>query len=250
MSRTKPSALSGITLIVKRELGQYATTWSGYVIMAALLLVSGLLYNVFALGSTPRYSADVLSDYFFFTSGCTLIIGILLSMRLIAEERDRGTLPLLATSSLTDGQLIVAKFCSAFAALLLWLGMTLYMPAMIFINGKVSLGHVFAGYVGLALLGAVAISIGLFGSSLVKSQLVAAIIAAVITVVLLLLWMTARVVDGTLGDVLGYLALHDKHFRPFMDGTIPTGTVVFYLSICLFFLTLARNVLEGRRWRP
>ncbi|MEQ8273327.1 MAG: ABC transporter permease [Deltaproteobacteria bacterium] len=250
MSARKPSAVSGITLIVKRELGQYATTWIGYVIMAALLLVCGLLYNAFALGSSPKYSADVLSDYFFFTSGCTIVVGLLLSMRLVAEERDRGTLPLLATSYLSDGQLVVAKFLSAFSALSVWLVFTLYMPAMIFINGKVSVGHIFAGYLGLLLLGAVSVSIGLFGSSLVKSQFAAFVIGAVITVVFLLLWMTSRVVDGALGDFISYLALHDKHFRPFMDGTVTTSAVVFYLSLTFFFLTLSRNALEGRRWRP
>ncbi len=250
MSRNKPSPLSGITLIVRREIGQYATTWIGYVIVAALLLLCGLLYNAFALGNSPKYSADVLSDYFFFSSGCTIAVGLFLSMRLIAEERDRGTLPLLATSYLTDGQLVIAKFLSAFVALSVWLTCTLYMPAMIFINGKVSIGHIVAGYVGLLLLGAVSISIGLFGSSLVKSQFAAFVIGAVITVVMLVLWMTSRVVDGALGDFIAYLALHDKHFRPFMDGTIPTAAVVFYLSVTAFFLTLSRNVLEGRRWRP
>lgn len=250
MSRSKPSPLSGITLIVRRELGQYATTWIGYVIMAALLLVCGLLYNAFALGNSPKYSADVLSDYFFFTSGCTIVVSLFLSMRLIAEERDRGTLPLLATSYLTDGQLVLAKFLSAFAALSVWLAFTLYMPAMIFINGKVSVGHIAAGYIGLLLLGGVSISIGLFGSSLVKSQFAAFVIGAVITVIMLLLWMTSRVVDGVLGDFIAYLALHDKHFRPFMDGTVPTSAVVFYVSVTLLFLTLSRNVLEGRRWRP
>jgi ABC-2 type transport system permease protein len=250
VSQAKPSAFAGMQLIVKREMGQYASTWSGYVIMAALLLVCGLLYNVFAVGSSPRYSADVLSDYFFYTSGCTIILGILLSMRLIAEERDRGTLPLLATSPLSDGQLIIAKYLSAMAMLVLWLALTIYMPLLVLKNGRVSGGHIFAGYCGLLLLGSCAISIGLFGSSLVKSQVVAAIIAGVIAVVMLLLWMTSRVVDGALGDFIAYLALHDKHFRPFMDGTIPTQSVVFYLSVTAFFLMLSRNVLEGRRWRP
>jgi ABC-2 type transport system permease protein len=248
--RHRPSAWRGISLIVRRELGQYLNTWSGYVIAAAMLLTSGLFYNVFAVGSTPRYSQDVLSDYFYFQSGTTIVAGILFAMRLIAEERQAGTLPLLATSSLSDGQVIVAKFLSALLSLCLFLSLTLYMPALIFWNGKVSLGHIFAGYLGLFLIGSASVSIGLFGSALVKSQLVAAVVAGGIAVVLLLLWLTARVVDGPLGEVLAYLSLHDKHFRPFMDGAISSGNVIFYLSLTAFFLVLARNVLEARRWRP
>lgn len=248
-TRVKPSALAGVKLIVKRELGQYLSTWSGYVIAAAMLLVSGLLFNVHAIGSSPRYSADVLSDLFFDMSGIVLVGSVLIAMRLIAEERANGTLPLLSGSSLTDGQVVIAKYLSAVAFMAGVLLLSLYLPALVVYSGKVSAGHVFAGYLGLMLLASVAVSISVFGSCLVKSQLVAGIIAGVLIVPLLLMWMLARVVEGPLGDVVGYLALHDKHFRPFMDGNVSTSNVVFYLSVTAFFLVLSRNVLEGRRWR-
>jgi hypothetical protein len=82
------------------------------------------------------------------------------------------------------------------------------------------------------------------------SQLVAVIISGAILVVMLLQWMLARVVEGPLGDVIGYLSLHDKHFRPFMNGTISIKDIVFYLCVTVLFLILARNALEGRRWKP
>ena len=66
---------------------------------------------------------------------------------------------------------------------------------------------------------------------------------------MILLWATSRIVDGTLGDFISYLALHDKHFSGFKRGTISLSGVVFYLSVISFFLVLARNVLESRRWR-
>jgi ABC-2 type transport system permease protein len=247
---TRPGAVRGIAVIVRRELAQYLGTWSGYVIAAAMLLASGLFHNVFALGSTPRYSQDVLSDYFFFQSGTTIVAGILFAMRLIAEERQAGTLPLLATSPLTDGQVVLAKFLSALLALAIFLALTVHMPALVFLNGKVSVGHIFAGYLGLLLLGSASVAIGLFGSAIAATQVVAAVVAGVITVVMLLFWLTARLVDGPLGEVIAYLSLHDKHYRPFMDGTVSLANVIFYLSVTAFFLMLARNVLEARRWRP
>lgn len=238
-----------MALIVRRELAHYFGTWSGYIVSASMLLVSGLLYNVFAVGSSPRYSQDVLSDYFYFLSGTAIIAGILFAMRLIAEERQTGTLPLLTTSHLTDGQIVLAKYISALALLGVFLLLSLYMPALVFINGKVTIGHIAAGYLGVFMLGAVAVAIGLYGSAMVASQLVAAIFSGVITVVMLLLWMTGRVVDGWVGDLIGYLALHDKHFKPFMDGTITVANLVFYASVIAFFLMLARNALEARRWK-
>ncbi len=249
MTARKPSAISGMTLIVKRELGQYFKTWSGYIIAASMLLLTGILFNAFAVGSTSKYSGDVLSDYFFFISGTTMVAGLLFAMRQIAEERQMGTLPLLTTSSLTEGQIVLAKFISAYALLLIFLSVTVYMPGLIIMNGKISLGHVATGYIGLALLGAASVSIGMFGSAAVKSQLVALVISAAILVVMLLLWMTARLVDGALGDVIAQLALHDKHFRPFMEGKLSVENVVYYVSVSAFFLMLARNFLETRRWR-
>ena len=249
MTEAKPSAIRGIMLIVRRELRQYFTTWSGYVITALMLLISGLLYNVFAIGSSPQYSSDVLAQFLYFQSGVTVVAALFFSMRLIAEERDKGTLPLLATSPLSDGQIIFAKFLSVILFLTIFLILTLPMPALIFLNGKVAISHIAVGYLGLLLIGSATCAIGVFGSALVSSQVVAIIISAVITVTLITLWYTARIADGWLSDVLEYLSLHNKHFLPFMDGTVSVTQVVFYLSMSAFFLVLARNALEAQRWR-
>ncbi len=247
---TKPSAARGIFLIVKREFGQYFGTQSGYIISALTLFLSGLFFHAFALGKGAKFSSDVLSDYFYYSSGTTIAAGVFFAMRLIAEERQTGTLALLSTSSLSEGQIILAKFLSAFLVLSMLILVTAYMPLLVFVNGQVSIGHILAGYLGLLLIGAASVSIGLFGSSLVKSQLVALMISGVITVVMLLLWMTSRIVDGRLGDLIAHFALHDKHFRPFMEGTVTVSNIVYYLSVCVLFLVMARNGLEARRWKP
>ena len=249
-STWRPSALSGIGLIVRRELSTYFRSRSGYVIGALVLLIDGLLFNVFAIGKGEKYSADVLSDFFFFSSGIVMIASVLISMRLIAEERQSGSLPLLTTSSLSDGEIIAAKFLSGFTFLVILTAVTIYMPLLILKNGLVSPGHIFAGYLGLICLGAASTAIGTFGSAIANSQVVAAVIAGAIVVFMLLQWMLARIVEGPLGDLLGYLSLHDKHFRPFMNGTVSLKDVFFYFSVTAFFLVLARNSLEARRWKP
>jgi ABC-2 type transport system permease protein len=238
-----------VGLVIRRELGHYFRTWSGYVFVAVLLVITGLLYNAYAVGSTAKYSADVLSGFFYLASGTTMAAGLFLSMRVIAEEHQTGTLPLLTSSPLTDGQLVWAKFVSAYLMVVLYVLCTSFMPALVFVNGSVSLGHIFAGYVGLLCIGAASTAIGVFGSAFARTQLFAIVLSAVILTALLVLWLLAKQVEGPLGDVVAYLALHDKHFRPFMDGTIATSHIIYYLSVTAFFLVLARNVLEGRRWR-
>jgi len=73
----------------------------GYVIIAAALVIEGLLFNSFAIGSTPKYSADVLGDFFYFASGISIVSGLFLAMRLIAEEKQTGTIVLFNTSPIS-----------------------------------------------------------------------------------------------------------------------------------------------------
>lgn len=245
--RARP--LSTVLLVVRRELGQYFRTWSGYIFIALLLLVTGLLYNLDAVGSSPRYSADVLAKFFYDTSGVTMFLSLLLSMRVIAEERQTGSYPLIASSPLTDGQIVIAKFISAYLMVVIYLLTTVFMPALVFVNGKVSIGHIVGGYVGLLCIGAAATAIGVWGSALVRSQLFALIYSAIVLGILLILWLAARLLDGPAADLLSHMALHHKHFRPFMDGSVGLSHIIYYLSVTALFLTLARNILEGRRWR-
>lgn len=244
----RPSASRGLGLIVRRELGVYFGSRGGWLIASLVLLITGILFNADAVGTGSKFSADVLSDFFKDASGVMMVGAILISMRLVAEERQSGTLPLLLNSSLTEGEIILAKFLSAWLFLSFIITVGAYMPLLIFVRGKVSLGHLGAGYLGLYLLGAAVVAIGTFGSAVAKSQVVAAVIGGSITVVLLLVWMLARLVDGPLGDVIGQLALWDKHFVPFMRGTINLADILYYLSVTVLFLVLARNGLESRRW--
>jgi ABC-2 type transport system permease protein len=249
-AQPRPRAYHGIALIVRREIGTYFRSGVGYVCWALILFIGGLFYNGYAVGSSARFSADVLSDFFYIGSGMAMIGAWVFSMRLIAEDRQTGALPLLTTSSLSDGEIVVAKFLSGFLFLSMMVLGTIYMPLLIFVNGKVSIGHILCGYVGLSALSAASVAIGTFGSAIASSQVVAAIVSGVIIVVLLQFNLIARVVEGKFGDLLYYLDLHVKHFRPFMDGTFSLTHFIYYLSVTVLFLVLARNSLERRRWRP
>ena len=88
-----------------------------------------------------------------------------------------------------------------------------------------------------------------FASSLARSQVTAAVAAAVLVVTFLTFWLLSRVVEPPARDVLSYLALWDKHFPPFMRGVVSARGAVYYASVTLFFLLASVRVLESRRWR-
>jgi ABC-2 type transport system permease protein len=241
--------LVGALLVAKRELRAYVRSPFGWIVGAAMLLIDGLLFQGYALGGAPRLSADVLHDFFYFASGTTMVSAILLSMRLVAEERQTGTLVLLNTAPIPDAAIIAGKFVSAFVYLVLLTALTVYMPLLVMVNGKVSGGHIAVGYLGLVLLGGAALSIGLFGSSLARSQVLAAIIGAGILVAMLVLWLVGRVTDPPFNAFLAGLSLHNDRFGPFMRGVLRLENVVYYIAVTWFFLLASTKTLEARRWR-
>ena len=102
--------MKNITLLARRELGAYIKSPMGYIIVAIVLFVDGLLFNVYALGGSPKLSAEVLQLFFAFATFMTMVSGVLLSMRLLAEERQLGTLTLLLTSPIRDYEIVLGKF--------------------------------------------------------------------------------------------------------------------------------------------
>ena len=241
--------MTNVMLIVRRELSSHFTTLTGYVVAAVMLAICGLLFNTVALGGSDKYSEEVLRMFFYFMSGTVMVGAIFLSMRLLAEERQNGTLTVLYTSPIADWQIVVGKYLSALLFLALIVGLSLYMPALIFVNGKVSLGHIFAGTLGLLMLGSASVAIGTFGSSVTRSQVVAAAVSGGIIVALLLMWKLAKIANPPLDDIFGAMSLFDKHFQPAMKGIVNLRDIVFYLSVTFFFLLATTKIIEARRWR-
>ena len=236
-------------LVAGRELGAFFSTWMGFIICAAALFIDGLLFNAFAVGNGAKFSADVLGDFFYYASGISIVAGVLLAMRLLAEEKQNGTIVLFYTSPISERQLIYGKFLSAALFSLVIHALSTYLPALILINGKISIGHLASGYLALFLVGSTAIAVSLFASTIAPNQLVAAVTGTMMTVTLLVLWMVADNVEAPFKELFGYLAIHNKHFTPFSQGIVNTRDVIYYLSAIVFFLECSVRGLEARRWR-
>ncbi len=236
-------------LIARRELAAYLRTWTGYIVVALVLLIVGLLFNVGALGGPDKRSAEVIRRFFEYCGGLVMIASVLLSMRLIAEERQTGTIVLLSSSPIKDHEIVLGKFLSALIFLSIMLALTAFMPLLVMVNGKVSIGHVASGYLGLVLLGSGALAIGTLGSALAKSQVLAVIISGAMVTAMVIMWLVAAVTDRPLNDVALSLALWQRHQPPFQMGVVHLRDVVYYLALTYFCLFTATRVLEARRWR-
>ncbi len=224
--------MSNALLVARRELSAYVSSLLGFIVIAAVLLGEGVYFNAMGIGTTAKLSSDVLKEFFNAASGGTMIVAIVLSMRLLAGEREQGTLVLLNTAPIKDSEIVAGKFLAALGLIAAKLALTVHMPLLVAVNGKVSAGHVLVGYAGVLLLGAAALAIGMFGSALAKNQIVAIVIGGVILIVFILLWMVARITDPPLNGFLSSLAIHHERQRPFMNGVLEA---------------LERRLLRGRR---
>jgi ABC-2 type transport system permease protein len=183
------------------------------------------------------------------------VLGIILlflvpfiTMRLLAEEKRSGSAELLFTYPLTDWAVIAGKFS---AALLIYLILLVFTVSYSLVFGTVirlDWGALGTGYLGLTLLGAACLSLGLFASSLTENQIVAGVIAFALLLLFWIIGWTQELGGGELGILVKQLSLLD-HYENFTRGVIDTRDLVYCLSFIYFFLFLTKRQLESRRWR-
>ena len=239
-----------IRIIYRRELGAYLRSPFAWVIAAIVLLLDGLLFQGYALKGGEALSATVLERYFYYASGIPLVGGVLLSFRLLSEERQNHSMVLLNTSPVRDSDIVLGKFFAALTFLAILLLLSVYMPILIKVNGKITGAQVLVGYFGLFLLGASTLAIGLFGSALTRQQLVAAVVAAALVLLMCFIHFLASTVDPPLKDVIEQVDLWWVHYQyGFMKGVLNLKDVVYYVAVTYFFLLLSIKTLEAKRWQ-
>jgi ABC-2 type transport system permease protein len=219
------------------------------VIACVLLLAQGIFFQSWALRG-EQLSAIVLERFFFVSSFAIGTAAIILSFRLIAEERQNHSMVLLSTSPIRDTQIVLGKFFAALTFLTIMLVLSLYMPILIKVNGKISTAQIFVGYIGLFLFGAVGLAIGMFASSLTRHQFIALVIGAFLLIVLGNIYQLATKLDPPVRTVLEQADLWWIRFQgSFMKGILNLKDVIFYVAMTYFFLLLAVKTLEAKRWQ-
>jgi len=237
------------SIIYRRELGRYLRSPIGWIIAALMLLIAGILFQSQALPG-DNLSAIVLEKFFYFATAIPMFCGVLLAFRLIAEERQNHSMVLLKTSPIRDTEIVLGKFFAALTFLAIILALSIYMPLLIKVNGKITGMQIFVGYFGLFLYGAAVLSIGVFASALTSNQIVAALLGAVFVAIMMLLFVLAKRLDAPVQDVLEQVDLWWIHYQGgFMRGVLNLKDVLYYLGVTYFFLLLAVKTLEAKRWQ-
>lgn len=170
----------------------------------------------------------------------------IITMRAFAEEKRSGTYELLLTSPLTVAEIVLGKLLGAVTFIGIMILLTGIYPAILLLYGNPELGVVAAGYLGLFLLGAVFVSVGLLTSSLTENQIVAAVTCFVILLLLYVVSWPAETAGVAMGGVLKYLSVVD-HFGEMVKGLIDTRDIVYFLSLIVLSLFLTHRSVEASR---
>ncbi|PYN09781.1 MAG: ABC transporter [Candidatus Rokuibacteriota bacterium] len=229
-----------LPLLMKEEKAVFSSPIA-YAIIAVYLLLMGYTFTLMLfLNRTAE-----LVRIFFQAAVLFLLIVPVITMRLLAEERRSGTLELLLTSPVREFEIVLAKFAASVTMIALMLLLTASHAVVLGIYAEPDWGPIYSGFLGLFLLAGALSAVGLLVSGLTANQIVAAVIAMGIGI---LMWMI---------DSIGYL-LPDPfdtivtslsfvaHFTPFATGALFLSDLGFFLTVMLACLLLSVRTLARR----
>ena len=263
--------MRGALAIAKKELNVYFTTPIAYV----AFMVMAFFAAQFFTGSVDAYRnfvtrmspyegqqmlehlnlTDVVVSRLFASVGVFIVISApFLSMRLVAEEKRARTFELLMTSPVRPFEIVAGKYMAALAVMAVSIGIVAAFPVILSLFARGTKGGsavewqtVGTGLLGLFLLGAMCMAVGLFVSSLTESVIVAALVSLIVLLALWVVTIFAVGGEGPLRDLAGGMS-SSEHLMAFLQGRIELKDVVYYLSFVALGLWLTDRAIEGHRW--
>ncbi|HUX00903.1 MAG: ABC transporter permease [Phycisphaerae bacterium] len=238
--------MRNVLVLTRREIASYFVSPVAYVAIGLFLVMSGFF---FALGDFyPGAPAQMRS---IFETMMVILIFVLpiLAMRSLAEEFRTGTIETLLTAPVTDVEVVVGKFLGCWVVYLVMLAPTLFYVVLLAAFGEPDYGPIASGYLGLALLGALYIAVGIFASSMTGNQVIAAVVAFVILAIFSILapWLAASV-PSTWRHIIQQAAVRN-HYTDFSQGVVDLVHVAYFVALTVYVLFLAVKIVESRRWR-
>ena len=236
--------------IARRELSSYFYSPVAYVVMALFLFVSGWLFR---RDFTPGQPVAMRTIFEWMVWLLVFVVPVL-CMGLLAQEWASGTIESLMTAPIGEGEVVTGKFLGSLSFFVVLLAPTLIYVAMLRLNAQprseFDYGPIWSGYLGIVLVGALFIAIGLFCSSLTRSQVVAAVTAAAILFLVTIVpwWASTEAALRPFWRAVCEQAVFNRYVD-FSKGVIDSGNLIFFIVATTLFLFLTVKVLESRKWK-
>lgn len=252
--------MRNVVTLARKELQAYFASPIAYVVIGFFALLFGYFFYSFlffferqgmqmAPGTAPmNINQMLIGPAFMNVSVIVLFVMPMITMRTYSEEKRSGTIELLLTSPITDWQIILGKFFGALALYAVMLAVTIVHMGVLFYYGNPEWKPIATGYLGLLLMGATFISLGLLISSLTKNQIVAGMITFAVFLLLWVINWLGQSFGPTGQAIITHLSI-TEHLDDFARGIIDTKHLVYYLSFIVFGLFLTAKSVDSERWR-
>lgn len=240
-------------IIAKRELAAIFVQPIAYVFAIAIVGITGLIFSaqISLYVQQPGAGVPVTVEQPLGLFNFLLVFLVpAVTMRLLSEEQRGGTMELLMTLPVRDGEVVLGKFLAAFIFHLSTVALTLIYPLILLNFGNPDVGPILTSYLGVLLWGAALLGIGIFASALSENQMVSFMVAAGIILFFYLAAIPAQyfALSPRIAEFFTQLAF-EGHSSSFLSGIILVQDVVYYVMVTAIFLFAAARVLESRRWR-
>jgi ABC-2 type transport system permease protein len=240
--------------IFRKEFSSFLASPVAFVVLFVFLVSASLFLWWFPDTSILENNFATLHGLFYLAPALFVLLIPAITMRMLAEETQTGTIELLVTRPLSDWQIVLGKFFAALVLVIVALIPTLIYYYSVYQlgepKGNLDSGGILGSYIGLISLAAVFCAIGIFASSLTSNQIISFILAAFLCALCYLLFeLISRlpIFFGKTDDFVERLGL-SYHYESISRGVIDTRDMVYFLSLIVFFLSAAVLSLSRRRW--
>ncbi len=236
--------------IAKREFFAYFNSPIAYIVLSVFLLAVGIMFFIMS-GFFIVNEATMRGFFNAFHHPMFPVLPLFaaaVTMRLIAEEKRQGTFEILVTLPVRDVEIVLGKYLAALLFLAAVLVLTLGYPITVSLAADMDWGPILGGYVGLLLLGASYLAIGLLASSLTEHQIIAFFSAIVISFFFYYVSYSSAFLPASIASLVQYMSF-TYHFNNLSRGVVDSRDVLFFLSIIVAALAGATLALKARKWR-
>lgn len=235
-----------MTAIYKREVKSFLYSFIGWLFFAAMLLMTGIYFTFYnILNGYPNISYVLQGVVFLF-----LFAVPILTMRSLAEERKLKTDQLILTAPVSVGKIVLGKYLALLTVFAIPLIIVAIAPLVLSFFGAFQIGVSYTALFGFFLYGAAGLAIGLFLSSLTESIVISAVLTFIAMFLGYLMSGLCSIISQTGNLLTKILSAFDMvgKFDMMLIGSFYVPSVVYFLSITLFFLFCTTQSIQKRRY--
>lgn len=240
--------------IFKKEINAFFASLIGYIVIGSFLVLMGLLVWLFPDYSILSSNYATLDPLFSLAPVVFLFLIPAVTMRMLAEENQSGTIELLVTRPLTDWQIVGGKYLASLVLVIFALLPTLLYYVTVYQlgnpPGNLDSGGILGSYIGLLFLAGAFLAIGLFASSLTNNQIIAFILATFLCFFVYMAFDSLSrlpVFFGKTDDLVQSLGIQ-YHYDSISRGVLDSRDMVYFLSVIALFLAATVVSLGRRKW--